>query len=76
MTYLPKPVGKKGVGVGAVTDGVTVIVRLGDGAGVLGVVGDTVSAVVGAGGVERVLTVDTVGVDGHVGSAISARANT
>ena len=44
--------------------------------GVKVVVGDTVSAVVGAVGVERVVTVDIVGFGWHVGNATSLRTYT
>ena len=54
----------EGVVGGIVTADVTGMVRVG------------VGAVVGDGGVERVVTVDIVGVGAHVGSATFARAYT
>ena len=72
-----------GVGRTVVLGEVTAMVRLGvivgvlgvvgDDRGLTGVVGDTVRAVVGTVGVERVVTVD-VRPGGHVGSPMSTRA--
>lgn len=61
--------------MGVVRVGLTVKVA-GVDCGVMGVIGDTVSAVVRAGGVERVVTVDIVGFGVHVGSATSLRTYT
>lgn len=62
-----------GVGGIVMLGDVTGVVRLGLIVEIPGVVGDTVGAVVGTVGVERVVTVD-VGLGGHAGSTTSVRA--
>jgi hypothetical protein len=64
MNYLPKRVG--GIGLGVALGGVR---------GVAGTDGDAI-LVVGVGGVERVVTVDTVERGGHVESGTPTRTYT